>query len=277
MIDYRYETFIKVADLLNFTKAAQALNMTQPTVSQHIAYVEEQSGLKLFLYRKNKLSLTNDGKELYLLVKEMLAYREKGYEELQKLHERNYQIMISNTIQPSKVMEILDTKTELKNKIYTIKQTTACRFLEDIKKIPLDFLITDFPVDLPDFTTYEIETEKIIAICSKGFYRESFKRIQDMKTESLLLREPTSPLYQQIRTYLRTKGLTFSDFSEIDIVGETRLILQLLEHHRKISFLEESSLREYQVKAEDFLIFDFSASLPSIPIYFSTKKDSILI
>lgn len=37
MIDVRFETLIKVAEEKNFTKAAMALNLTQPCVSHHIS------------------------------------------------------------------------------------------------------------------------------------------------------------------------------------------------------------------------------------------------
>ena len=40
MLDYRVTTFLAVCDTMNFTKAAQRLNITQPAVSQHIRYLE---------------------------------------------------------------------------------------------------------------------------------------------------------------------------------------------------------------------------------------------
>ena len=40
MQDFRMETFLTVCKYLNYTKAAQELNLTQPAVSQHIRYLE---------------------------------------------------------------------------------------------------------------------------------------------------------------------------------------------------------------------------------------------
>ena len=37
MLDTKIYTFLKVAELKNFTKAAEELGLTQPAVSQHIA------------------------------------------------------------------------------------------------------------------------------------------------------------------------------------------------------------------------------------------------
>ena len=58
MQDYRVETFLAVCRTLNYTRAAEELNITQPAVSQHIAFLEKEYGAKLFSYANRKLSLT---------------------------------------------------------------------------------------------------------------------------------------------------------------------------------------------------------------------------
>ena len=41
MLDYRIHTFLKVCETLNYTLAAKQLHITQPAVSQHIHYLEQ--------------------------------------------------------------------------------------------------------------------------------------------------------------------------------------------------------------------------------------------
>ena len=41
------EIFVKVAELGSFSKAAEALFLTQPTVSEHIRGLEEELGVRL--------------------------------------------------------------------------------------------------------------------------------------------------------------------------------------------------------------------------------------
>lgn len=43
MLDYRTETFLTVCKTLNFTAAAKQLNITQPAVSQHIHFLENNT------------------------------------------------------------------------------------------------------------------------------------------------------------------------------------------------------------------------------------------
>lgn len=54
--------FIALAECLNFGKAAQSLNMTQPPLSRQISSLEEMLGAKLFERHHHGVSLTDAGK-----------------------------------------------------------------------------------------------------------------------------------------------------------------------------------------------------------------------
>ena len=64
MLDFRLETFLAVCREMNFTRAAEALNLTQPAVSQHIRYLEQQYGTPLFYRERKRLTLTPAGEIL---------------------------------------------------------------------------------------------------------------------------------------------------------------------------------------------------------------------
>jgi DNA-binding transcriptional LysR family regulator len=59
------ETFCKVAEMKSFTRAADALFLTQPAVSQHIAALEKELGVQLFERSGRSVQLTHPG-ELFL-------------------------------------------------------------------------------------------------------------------------------------------------------------------------------------------------------------------
>ena len=48
MLDFRVYTFLEVCKYMNFTKAAEALHITQPAVSQHIRFIEDYYQTRLF-------------------------------------------------------------------------------------------------------------------------------------------------------------------------------------------------------------------------------------
>ena len=86
MLDYRIHTFLKVCETLNYTLAAKQLHITQPAVSQHIHYLEEEYETTLFVYSNKQLSLTHSGKILrkYLMT---MQNDEKNIKKEIKSHE----------------------------------------------------------------------------------------------------------------------------------------------------------------------------------------------
>lgn len=57
MLDFRTNTFLTVCETMNFTEAAKRLNITQPAVSQHIRFLENEYNTQLFLYTINNCIL----------------------------------------------------------------------------------------------------------------------------------------------------------------------------------------------------------------------------
>lgn len=65
MLDFRLRVFYTVAKLLNFTKAAATLHISQPAVTKHIKELEQSYKVTLFDRQPNALSLTGAGRLLY--------------------------------------------------------------------------------------------------------------------------------------------------------------------------------------------------------------------
>lgn len=89
MLDFRINTFLTVCQTMNFTKAAEELHITQPTVSQHIHYLEDYYETSLFTYQNRQLALTETGK----ILQERLLRMKNDETTIQKeLHENNERI-----------------------------------------------------------------------------------------------------------------------------------------------------------------------------------------
>ena len=50
MLDFRFLTFVELCKTMSYTKTAQKLHLTQPAVTQHIKFLENLYGCKLFIY-----------------------------------------------------------------------------------------------------------------------------------------------------------------------------------------------------------------------------------
>lgn len=77
--------FKTVAEELNFTRAAERLNMSQPPLSYQIRELERDLGVKLFERSSRKLTLTPEGELFYRRVSQILALSSKTRSELSSL------------------------------------------------------------------------------------------------------------------------------------------------------------------------------------------------
>lgn len=64
--------FLTLAREGNITNAAEALYITQPTLSRQLAELEEELGTQLFIRGKRQITLTEDGMLLRRRAEEMV-------------------------------------------------------------------------------------------------------------------------------------------------------------------------------------------------------------
>ena len=79
--------FLTVAKEQSFTKAAEQLHITQPTLSRQLAAFEEELGISLFIRKGKSITLTEEGILLKRRALEILNLEERTLEELKGAQE----------------------------------------------------------------------------------------------------------------------------------------------------------------------------------------------
>lgn len=82
MLLEQLHTYAAVVELKNFTKAGEALNLAQPTVSLHIKQLEEEFGTELIIRTKKQFRITPAGRLLYDRAKQLIALAEETKEDM---------------------------------------------------------------------------------------------------------------------------------------------------------------------------------------------------
>lgn len=93
MYNTQLETFIVVADLGSFNKAAETLYITPPAVTKQINLLESDLGLQLFVRTHRGLILTEAGKSLYKDAKYVIQYCRESVERAKKAMEENNNVI----------------------------------------------------------------------------------------------------------------------------------------------------------------------------------------
>ena len=73
----KYEIFLKICETGSFSKAAESLNYTQSGISQMIAGLESELGVKLCARMKKGVVLTDGGNRLLPYIREMVNQKDK--------------------------------------------------------------------------------------------------------------------------------------------------------------------------------------------------------
>ena len=82
MTTEQIKIFLTVADSLNFTKAAEHLYLTPPTISRQIRQLEEECKVSLFVRNKKEVRLTPEGAVMVSHLKEALNAVQNGLNEV---------------------------------------------------------------------------------------------------------------------------------------------------------------------------------------------------
>lgn len=83
-MDFRQiEAFVNVVKYKSFSRAADALYLTQPTISTHISSLEKELGVQLIDRTGKEASPTRDGKELFPYAMELINTRDHAVNALQ--------------------------------------------------------------------------------------------------------------------------------------------------------------------------------------------------
>lgn len=124
------ESFIQVAENLNFARAAEALNITQSAVSRQIHALEEELGTKLFIRSTRTVSLTPAGLSFFDDAKEIYNKLQMAKMKLDKHSQSNFEIFsigCINEIYMNLISDILEEYRESKPEVHPFLRILSSR------------------------------------------------------------------------------------------------------------------------------------------------------
>lgn len=241
MLDYRILTFLKLCETMNYRITAEELNMTQPAVTQHIHYLEEEYNCKLFIYNRKKLEKTNQA----ILLEEYArsAYYNEIYLKRKIKSENKIKINIGATKTIGEFVIGEKIKKLVKNEKYdislTIDNTEKLIKLMELNK--LDFILVEgiFNKDKYGYRLYK--KDEFIGICSKNhkFNGKSIK-FEELFEEDIIIREEGSGTRGIFEQFLSENSFSLEFFKKKITINNFNLIKELVSANCGISFVYNS-------------------------------------
>ncbi len=247
MIDQRIETFLCVCKYMNYTKASEALHITQPAVSQHIRFLEDRYETKLFTYKDRKLSLTKAGKVLF---ETMSVIRNDEEMMIKSMHDQQetVQLTFGVTLTVGEYALAKPLSAFLKNHPEMnmhIVYGNARQLLSKLENGEIHFALIEGYYPSKKYEQLLYYTDNFVCLCAKDHkFNHKIHRIEDLLDERLLLREQGSGTRDLLDSYLKTYNLTYTDFHNYVEVENSASIISLLKQDCGIAFM-------YRVAAEE--------------------------
>lgn len=229
MLDFRVETFLTVCRTMNYTRAAEELNITQPAVSQHIAHLERDYGVPLFAYRKKKLQLTDAGALLRDALSTM-AHDERLLRDRMRSSATGARVELSlgmtltagEYLVAAPLADYLRRHPELH---VAVRSGGTSELLALLNAGEIDCAFVEGFFDKNAYAWDVFRTERLVCVCAADHeFAARPVRVEDLFDERLIVREPGSGTRAVLEHALAAQNLTVDGFAQASVVESLDVI-----------------------------------------------------
>lgn len=244
---YHLNTFLEVARSQSFSRAADELHLTQPTVSSGVGELERSLDVKLFNRSGRSISLTMEGRLL-------LSYAEQIHdlttEAQDRIHRRDVEPGESfrfGAVDAAVIYllpEVFETYHTRFPQVDISVQVDASRFLvDDLLRGRSEFGVITLPFIHPKIDTLTLHEDALALVVGSGHTLAGRKRVklEEVARETLILFHEGSVSRKPVDEHLAEAGLSPRRVMEMSSPEAMR---KLVEAGVGVSFLPSMTVRE---------------------------------
>ncbi|MFI2372739.1 LysR family transcriptional regulator [Streptomyces sp. NPDC018833] len=186
--------FVAVAEARHFTRAAERVHVSQPSLSQQIRALEQELGADLFGRARGNIALTDAGEALLPLARRILADTETARREVQELAQlRRGRVRLGATpsLCTGLLPQVLRTFHDLHPGIeILIEESGSHDLVRELARGSLDLALVVLPLPSPSpaLTTVELLREDLVVISAPAAAAPAAPvRIADLAGEPLVM------------------------------------------------------------------------------------------
>jgi len=249
MLDiHRLKIFVKVAELKSFSKAAHACFLTQPTVSQHVAALEEYFGLRLLDRMGREICLTRAGKILFEYAKQIDRLSEEAVQSLDLYKGQKggrFEIAASTIpgeyILPDVLGRFKEEYPALRCTIHISDTDEAISCLEH-RRVDLAIVGAKIKADGLKFTRFMDDELVLIVPSGHRWKKRKTVSITDLLTEPFVMRESGSGTRMVLGKRLRDMNIKPESLNISTVVGSTTAVKEAVRSGLGISLVSKYSV-----------------------------------
>ena len=273
-------SFATVVESRSFTKAAEKLYTSQPTISTHIRQLEEQLHSRLIVRTTKSIEVTPRGWELYECAAHILELQDnllrRWAEETKKIVQLGASTIPSAYILP----EILPAYgKEHPEAYFTIHQSDSRGVVEGILNGSFDLGMIGMKYDHEDLTCIPFYQDRMVLITPVDPHflalKEQDAPLQQLLREPIILREQGSGSKKSAEYFLDSMGVAEDQLKVTARINDQESIKNLVAGGLGVSIISERAALNF-VQEKRVLLFDLPEHVSQRYLYFVLKRNHVL-
>lgn len=210
---HKLRIFVTIARLMSFTRAAEHLHMTQPTVSQQLAMLEAQFGTPLIERDTRRLALTPAGEALLPYAEKLLALSQEAIEATREavgLADRTLRLGVGHTLAIYLLPDLLSRyQAQYPAHRVRISVGNTEQMLALLASEAIEIALVGAPARHPGIVATPFRQDHLVVIVAPGDAWAAREEVElaELAGRTLLTREPGSALYASVERLLGTSHL----------------------------------------------------------------------
>ncbi len=206
--------FVAVANHLHFTRAAEDIHVTQPTLTLLIQQLEQTVGAKLLIRNTRQVSLTEMGEEFLPLAKNVVQDADSAVRHMQNLASLTrgqvsvaaFPSVSANQLPPL----IVEYRKKFPGITVRIRDGIWDSIIEDVRSGTADFGIASAPADSEKFDFQHLYDDRVMLIAPEDHPWRNRKGVTwaDIGNEEIVLLSDNTGVRQSIDHALVSTGIS---------------------------------------------------------------------
>lgn len=249
--------FVVMSGVLHYTRAAEQLYISQPSLSYALSELEKELGVKLFEKNKHKTKLSQYGEAFLPYAKSALDTLAQGQTKILKMSSPlegniNFGYIYSVSGELPSLIETFRTHEQAENLSFFFQQSTMDNLLDRLMNGTLDLLLAVKPNIKQSIDYLPLYRQEIFLIVfpDHPLANREYVTLDDIRDEKFILVSQRNVLRKQLQEYFSEASFNPQILFEID---ECNAIAAFVNAHAGITIMPETPLMSnYDLKMIPF-------------------------
>jgi len=259
------EAFVYVVQNQSFSKTAEQLYLTQPTISAHIASLERELGTRLIVRTTKEVYPSQVGQILYTYAQDMLALRNNAIQAVKNFESSmTGNIVIGASTIPVQYFlpELLARfRAEYADISFSIQSYDSAEVVDRLLARKIDIGMTGTLIKNPKCVYEHLANDRLVIITPNTPKYQAYLNgkgfpLRQLLQEPYINREPGSGTRRETEYFLREMGIEPERLNVVAEIQFTESIIKSVSEELGIAIVSKSAAEDFRQFGK-ILTFDF--------------------